>query len=84
MDRPVVRLAIDFEFPSRTWWESGGQDLWDALCEGFDGSGVLVDENLAHSWLVQAGSIEGWDSGTEYSPHPVRLETVDEDDADLL
>jgi hypothetical protein len=80
----MVRLAIDFEFPSRLWWESGGQDLWDALCEGFDGSGVLVDEDLAKSWLDQARSIEGWDSGTDYAPHPVRLEAVDEDDAELL
>ena len=25
-------------FVSKTWWESGGQDLWDAITEGFDGN----------------------------------------------
>jgi hypothetical protein len=58
----MVKLAIDFEFTSRTWWESGGQEMWDAVCEGFDGSGVLMDPSLAH---------------------PVRLDSVDEDDPDL-
>ncbi len=79
----MVKLAIDFEFPSRTWWENGGQEMWDAVCEGFDGSGVLLDPSLANSWLAQAGEIEGWDEGTEYSPHPVRLDSVNEDDPDL-
>ena len=50
----MTRLAIDFEFASRIWWESGGQDLWDALAEDFDGSRVIVDDDLASSWLVQA------------------------------
>ena len=38
----MKRLAIDFEFTSRIWWEAGGQDMWDALTEGFDGSGVTT------------------------------------------
>jgi hypothetical protein len=79
----MVKLAIDFEFPSRVWWENGGQEMWDAVCESFDGSGVLIDPSLANSWLVQAGQIEGWDEGTDYSPHPVRLDSVEEDDPDL-
>ena len=79
----MVKLAIDFEFVSRTWWENGGQELWDAVCEGFDGSGVLIDQSLAQSWLVQASQIEGWDEGTEYAPHPVRTSAVNEDDPDL-
>lgn len=76
----MVKLSIDFEFPSRVWWENGGQDLWDALAEGFDGSGVVVDEDLANSWLSQAAAIEGWDDGHEYAPHPVRLAPLDEDE----
>ena len=36
----MVRLAIDFEHPSRTWWEKGGQELWDGITEGFDGAFV--------------------------------------------
>jgi len=80
----MKKLAIDFEFSSRTWWESGGQDLWDALTEAFDGSGVVVDDDLAESWLAQAQAIEGWDDGPEYAPHPVRLSEVDEEDEALL
>ena len=79
----MVELAIDFEFTSRTWWESGGQELWDAVCEGFDGSRVLVDRDLAESWLSQARGIEGWADGSEYAPHPVRCAPVDEDDPEL-
>jgi hypothetical protein len=79
----LKKLAIDFEFASRIWWESGGQELWEAVTEGFDGSGVLVDDDLAGSWLRQAEAIEGWSDGSEYAPHPVRLQDVDEDDVDL-
>ena len=78
----MLRLAIDFEFPSRTWWESGGQDLWDALTEAFDGSNVVVDDDLAASWLTQARAIPGWDEGAEYAPHPIRMSPLDEDEED--
>jgi hypothetical protein len=80
----MVRLSIDFEFTSRTWWENGGQELWDGIAEGFDGSRVVLDPSLAESWLAQARDIPGWDAGTEYAPHPVRLMQLDEDDEELL
>ena len=79
----MVRLAIDFEFASRAWWENGGQQLWDALAEDFDGSRVVVDDDLASSWLAQAGQIEGWSDGPEYAPHPVHPVPLAEDDVDL-
>jgi hypothetical protein len=79
----MVRLSIDFEFPSRTWWENGGQQLWDGIAEGFDGSQLVVDTDLAESWLAQARAIAGWDAGSEYSPHPIRLTPLEEDDAEL-
>ena len=80
----MVRLSIDFEFPSRAWWENGGQELWDGIAEGFDGSYVVLDANLAASWLTQARTIPGWDAGSEYSPHPVRLTQLEEDDEEML
>ena len=43
----MVRLSVDFEFTSRTWWDSGGQELWDGIAEGFDGSAVILEESLA-------------------------------------
>jgi len=76
----MVRLAIDYEFPSRTWWENGGQELWDGLTESFDGGGVVVDDHLAASWLAQAEQIEGWHDGADYAPHPIRRAPVDEDE----
>jgi len=78
----VKKLAIDFEFPSRIWWESGGQELWDAVSEGFGGSAVIVDEHLAASWLEQARALPGWTDGHEYAPHPVRLGDVDPEEED--
>ena len=33
--------------------------------------------------MLQAEAIEGWNDGTEYAPHPIRVEEVDEDDVDL-
>ena len=80
----MKRLAIDFEFSSRTWWHNGGQEMWDALAEGFDGSGIVVDDDLAASWLAQAASIPGWDDGAEYAPNPIRLSEVNEDDEEFL
>ena len=76
----MVRLAMDFEFTSRTWWDSGGQDLWDGISEGFDGGSVILDESLAQSWLEQARAIPGWDDGHEYAPHPVGLAEINEDE----
>ncbi len=77
---PVVRLAVDFEHSSRTWWEAGGQDLWDGITEGFDGSQVVVDDDLAKSWLGAASAIEGWNEGPEYAPHPITQSTLAEDE----
>jgi hypothetical protein len=76
----MTRLSVDFEHTSRTWWESGGQTLWDAITEGFDGSSVVVDDDLARSWLAEASRIAGWDDGHEYAPHPIVARPVDEDE----
>jgi len=79
----MVRLAIDFEFPSRDWWERGGQELWEGIAETPDAPKVVVDDHLAASWLAQAAKITGWDAGPEYAPHPVRAVPLAEDDEDL-
>ena len=76
----LVRLAIDYEHESRRWWDSGGQDLWDAILESPGSNDVVLDEALAQSWMSQASQIEGWNDGHEYAPHPVTLHTVDEDE----
>ncbi len=77
-----VRLAVDFEFDSRVWWDQGGQDLWDGITEGFEESSVVVEQNLAESWLAAAQKIGGWNDGHEYAPHPVNVSPVPEDDED--
>jgi hypothetical protein len=76
----MVRLAIDFEYPSRTWWEKGGQELWEGITEGFDDSSVVVDEAIAASWLAQARRLPGWEDGPDYAPHPIIVRPVDEDE----
>jgi hypothetical protein len=75
----LVRLAIDYEHPGRRWWDSGGQDLWDAILESPDAVDVVLDEALAESWLAQAAAIDGWADGPDYAPHPVTRHAVDED-----
>ena len=79
----MKRLAIDYEFSSRLWWESGGQDLWDAVTGGLEGGGVVIDDDLAASWLDQARAIPGWNDGADYAPHPVRASTVGDDEVEL-
>jgi hypothetical protein len=76
----MIRLAIDFENPASEWWKSGGQDLWDALIEGFDNNDVVLDRSLAESWLVQAATIPGWEGGPEFAPHPICIKPIDEDE----
>jgi hypothetical protein len=76
----LVRLAIDFENPSRKWWDGGGRALWETLLEDFDSSSVVVEESIARSWLAEAARIPGWDGGQEYAPHPILLKTIDEDE----
>ena len=78
----LVKLAIDYEFASRIWWRQGGQELWDAVHDG--APAVLLDEDLARSWLAQAAAISGWDEGRAYAPHPITMSAVDEEDAALV
>jgi hypothetical protein len=69
----MKKLSIDFEFTSRTWWESGGQALWDAVTEGFDGSGVIVDDDLA-SFVARASARHtrmGRRRGVRAAPDPL-------------
>lgn len=76
----MMRLAIDFENPAATWWESGGRELWEGLLESFDGNDVVVEAHLAQSWLAEASRIPGWEGGPEYAPHPICVKTIDEDE----
>ncbi len=77
----MVHLAIDFENPGTTWWESGGRDLWEAIAESFDNNSVVIERTLAESWLAQAAQLPGWTGeGNEYSPHPIILKELDEDE----
>ncbi len=76
----LVRLAIDFENTTRTWWDSGGRELWESLSEGFEDSSVVLDESVAASWIVEAERVEGWAAGPDYAPHPIRQIPVDEDE----
>ena len=78
-----VRLSVDYEFPSRSWWEKGGQELWDAISEGFDGAATVVEADLAISWLAQASALPGWNDGPEYAPHPIAQSPVDDEDEAL-
>jgi hypothetical protein len=76
----MTRLAVDFEFLSRTWWESGGQELWDGITEDFEDTSVIVDDDLAASWLAEARRIPGWGDGPDYAPNPVTTMTVENDE----
>lgn len=79
----MIRLSVDFENTSTTWWEEGGRELWEGITEGFDGSSVVLEESLAESWLDSARKIPGWDDGPEFAPHPVAAAEVDEFEADF-
>ena len=76
----MIKLAIDFENPAPEWWENGGRDLWESITEGFDNNDVAVEESIAQSWLSAAAQIPGWEGGPEFSPHPICLKEVDEDE----
>jgi hypothetical protein len=73
----LTRLAVDFEHSDRTWWEAGGRELWEAITEGFGENAVVLDAQVAKSWLVEAGRVEGWDSGPEHAPHPISAAAVE-------
>jgi len=76
----LVRLSLDYEHPSRTWWENGGQELWDSIRESFEEGAVILDENVAASWLRNAEQVAGWNDGPDYAPHPIRLTPLAEDE----
>ena len=76
----MVKLAIEFENPAKLWWESGGRALWDSIVYGFDGNEVLVDDDVARSWIERAAMIPGWEGGPNYAPHPVFVKSVGEDE----
>lgn len=68
----MLKLSIDYEFASRTWWDGGGQALWEAIAQDGGGS-VVLDEHVARSWLEGASRIPGWDDGHEFAPHPIAV-----------
>ncbi len=76
----MKKLKVDFEFTSKVWWTSGGEDLWNGISEAFDGSEIVIEENLAHSWITEASAIPGWNDGSEFAPHPIAMADVNEDE----
>ena len=78
----MTKLSVDFEHPSRQWWEAGGQELWDGIIEEAGASSVVVDDDIAQSWLAHARGIAGWDVGPEFAPNPIAARTLAEDDPD--
>ncbi len=76
----MVRLAIDFENPGTEWWNGGGRDLWEALAQGFDENAVVVESSIADSWLSQAAQLPGWEDGPEFSPNPICLRELNDDE----
>ena len=45
--RAMMKLSIDFEHPSREWWDAGGQELWEGIIEEAGASSVVLDDDLA-------------------------------------
>ena len=79
----MTRLSIDYEHSDRTWWESGGQDLWESLLDEPDAGSVVLDDTVARSWLDAAAAIPGWEgAGHEFAPHPIRSSEFDPEDID--
>ena len=78
----MIKLAIDFEHPSRQWWDSGGQELWDGIVEEMGASSVVTDDDIARSWLAQASALPGWDGGPEFAPHPIQSRSLEDDHPD--
>ena len=76
----MVRLVVDFENTARRWWVSGGQELWDAIREGFDTHEVLLEGSIAETWIAEAEKVPGWDDGHAYAPHPIRISPVEDDE----
>ncbi len=77
----MKKLQIDFEHSDKTWWNAGGQELWDGICE--DGSSVIVDDAIADSWLAEAKRLPGWDGGHEYAPHPIAASEISDEEAEI-
>lgn len=75
----MVKLQVDFEHSDRAWWEAGGQELWEGICE--DGSSVIVDDAIAESWLAAARRLPGWESGHEHAPHPIAASPISDEEA---
>lgn len=79
----LLRLGVDYEFPTKTWWEAGGRELWEAICHAGE-SGVVLEATLAESWLEQARAIPGWNEGPEYAPHPIAVSPAEAEDDELI
>jgi len=78
----MIRLSVDYEHPSRVWWESGGRELWEGITSGFDESAVVLDDDVAASWLEEAARLPGWNDGPPFAPHPIAATAIADDDPD--
>lgn len=57
-----------------------GRELWEGITGGDEESAVLVDDDVAASWLAEARRLPGWDGGPDYAPHPIASREVDPDE----
>ena len=69
----MIKLAIEFENPAKLWWKSGGRELWDSIAYGFDGNEVLVDDDVARSWIARAATILAGGHRRSAAPAAARL-----------
>jgi hypothetical protein len=76
----MKKLGIDYEHTDRRWWDSGGRELWEGITGDADAGSVVLDDDLADSWLGEAARLPGWAGGPEYAPHPVRAISLQDDD----
>ena len=44
---------------------------------------VVVDDDLASSWLREAEKLPGWSAGHEFAPHPIAASALAEGEEDL-
>lgn len=82
----MKRISVDYENNANAWWEDARQQLDQApanvrarlmpLLEPLGPAQIDVADSTAEAIVDWAESLEGWDDGPDYAPHPLLAQDV--------
>lgn len=80
----LIRVMIDYDNNTESWWVNGGHDLWAKYSFAEDKYHYLnLNDTEAVAFYKEASSIDGWENpdAPVFAKFPIRFKTYSGEDA---